>query len=123
MSEEKREQGSLLGRGSEFNGKLTFVGTVRIEGKLLGEVYSDDTLVVAAGGEVHGTLKVGTLIVTGGLVVATIIARDAVEIHPEGRVVGEVESPVFEIERGAIFQGTCTMPDSAKISQPSEESS
>jgi cytoskeletal protein CcmA (bactofilin family) len=114
MSEEKRDLGSLLGRGSEFKGKLTFMGTVRIEGVMDGEVLSDDTLVVAPGGVVRGTIDVGTLIVTGGVVEAQVNAKNAVELHPDSRLKGEVVSPVFQIERGAVFQGNCTMPDEAK---------
>jgi cytoskeletal protein CcmA (bactofilin family) len=107
----KLDIGSLLGNGSAFNGKLTFLGTVRIEGKMEGEIFSDDTLVVADGGEVRGLIRVGTLIVTGGVVEATVIATNAVEIHPGGRVIGEVTSPVFQIERGAFFQGQSRMPE------------
>lgn len=111
MSDIKRDLGSLLGQGSEFTGKLTFLGTVRIEGKIEGEIYSDDTLVVADGGEVRGRINVGTLVVTGGLVEATINAAKAVEIHPGGHVRGEVIAPEFQIERGAVFQGTSAMPE------------
>lgn len=114
MAEESREADSLLGRGGDFKGKLTFFGTVRIEGRIEGEILSDDTLVVASGGSVHGTVKVGTLIVTGGLVEASVTAKKSVEIHPGGRLVGEVISPVFQIERGAVFQGTCSMPEGDK---------
>lgn len=118
MAEARQESVSLLSLGSEFRGKLTFFGTVRVEGKVEGEVLSDDTLVVAPGGEVRGTVRVGTLIVTGGLVEATVFAAHAVEIHPEGRLVGEVTSPVFQIERGAIFEGTSRMPTAKEPEEP-----
>lgn len=111
MSDERDDTGSLLGRGSEFSGKLSFFGTVRIEGKFDGEILSDDTLVVAAGGEVRGKLDVGTLIVTGGLVEAEVNAHNCVELHPPGRLTGEVKTPSFQIERGALFQGQCVMPE------------
>ena len=111
MVDIKRESGSLLGDGSFFSGKLTFKGTVRIEGQIEGEILSDDTLVVADGGEVRGNINVGTLIVTGGLVDATVFAKDAVEIHPGGTLHGEVTAPVFQIERGAIFRGQSRMPE------------
>ncbi len=110
MTEKEKELGSLLGEGSAFKGKLSFFGTVRIEGKLEGDVLSEDTLVVGHGGHVHGTISVGTLIVTGGVVEATVKAAKAVEIHPPGRLSGEVETPTFIIEKGAVFQGNCSMP-------------
>jgi cytoskeletal protein CcmA (bactofilin family) len=113
MTDERKDTGSLLGRGSEFRGKLTFLGTVRIEGRFDGEIRSDDTLVVAGEGEVRGKLDVGTLIVTGGLVEAEVTARTCVELHPPGRLTGEVRTPSFQIERGASFQGQCVMPEDA----------
>lgn len=111
MSDQRDDTGSLLGRGSEFNGKLSFFGTVRIEGKFDGEIRSDDTLVVASEGEVRGRLDVGTLIVTGGMVDAEVNARVCVELHPPGRLSGQVNTPSLQIERGAVFQGQCVMPE------------
>src|SRR3569832_1899118 len=32
---------TLLGRGSEFEGKLSFEGTVRVDGKLSGEIFTE----------------------------------------------------------------------------------
>ena len=40
---------TLLGRGATFEGKLTFEGTVRIDGRFKGEVFSEDTLVIGEG--------------------------------------------------------------------------
>lgn len=111
MTEERQEMGSLLGQGSEFEGKLTFFGIVRIEGTFTGEIRSADTLVVAAGGEVRGKIDVGSLIVTGGLVEAEVTAHQVVELHPAGRLVGEVRTPSFQIEKGAVFQGQSLMPE------------
>jgi cytoskeletal protein CcmA (bactofilin family) len=105
------ETGSLLGAGSEFEGKLAFLGTVRVEGRFQGEIRSDDTLVVAAGGDVRGKLDVGTLIVAGGVVRAEVLARRVVELHPGGRLVGTVTTPSFQIEKGGVFEGACRMPD------------
>src|ERR671938_190789 len=42
---------TLLGRGSEFEGKLSFEGTVRIDGKLTGEIFTDDVLIIGEGAE------------------------------------------------------------------------
>jgi cytoskeletal protein CcmA (bactofilin family) len=121
MADEKQQTASLLGRGSEFKGKLTFFGSVRIEGRFEGEILSEDTLVVAPGGEIKGTVNVGTLIVTGGTVDAKVFARQAIEIHPPGRLCGEVSTPSLEIERGAVFTGTCTMNDAVAEQKPVDE--
>jgi len=114
MTEPHAETGSLLGEDSAFNGKLTFVGAVRIEGRFEGEVLAEGTLVVAAGGCVRGRVEVGTLIVTGGLVEAQVVAHKAVELSPPGQLVGDVVTPAFHIERGAVFRGRSLMPEAAE---------
>src|SRR5262245_44269013 len=43
---------ALLGRGSEFEGKLTFEGTVRIDGKFTGTIVTNDVLVVGEGAKI-----------------------------------------------------------------------
>ena len=102
------EISTLLGRGSEFEGKLTFEGTVRIDGKLSGEIFSDDVLVVGEGAEVHAQIDVGEIIVQG-TIVGNIKAKKSVEIHAPGRVRGDITTPSLQIDKGVIFEGRCYM--------------
>ena len=79
-AQSERPQGeitTLLGRGSEFEGKLTFEGTVRIDGKLSGEIFSEDVLVVGEGAMVNAEIDVGVIIVEGN-VTGNIRAKRAV---------------------------------------------
>src|SRR5215468_13619 len=100
---------ALLGRGTNFEGKLHFEGRVRIDGAFKGEIRSDDTLIVGDGAEVHAEIAVATVIVRGGIVNGNIKAKNAIEIHAPARVVGNLHSPSLFIDRGVEFQGTCRM--------------
>ena len=100
---------ALLGRGTQFEGKLHFEGRVRIDGMFKGEIRSDDTLVIGEGAEVHADIDVATVIVRGGVVHGNIRARTAIEVHAPGRVVGDLHSPSLFIDRGVEFQGNCWM--------------
>ena len=102
------EINTLLGRGSEFEGKLTFEGTVRIDGKLSGEIFSDDVLVVGEGAEVHAEIDIGEIIIQG-TVVGNVRAKRAVEIHGPGKVRGDITTPSLQIDKGVIFEGRCYM--------------
>jgi cytoskeletal protein CcmA (bactofilin family) len=102
------EINTLLGRGSEFEGKLTFEGTVRIDGKLSGEVFSDDTLVVGEGALVEAEIDVGEIIIQG-TVNGNIRAKRAIEIHAPGRVKGDLTTPSLQIDKGVIFEGRSFM--------------
>src|SRR6202048_2738688 len=59
------ELNALLGKGSSFEGKLLFEGSVRIDGKFTGEIISTDTLIIGEGAEVKGEIAVGTLVIVG----------------------------------------------------------
>lgn len=99
---------TLLGRGAAFEGKLTFEGTVRVDGKFKGEVFSDDVLVVGEGAYVEAEIDVGEIIVQG-TVVGNIKAKRSIEIHAPGRVKGDIHTPSLQIDKGVIFEGRSFM--------------
>jgi len=99
---------ALLGRGSEFEGKLTFEGTVRIDGKFTGTIVTNDVLVVGEGAKISAEISCGSIIVHGE-VQGNIRAKNAVELHHPARMRGNLESPSVMIEKGVVFEGQCKM--------------
>src|ERR1700733_10043485 len=99
---------TLLGRGATFEGKLTFEGTVRLDGRFKGEVFSDDTLVIGEGAQVEAQIDVGEVIIQG-TVVGNITAKRSIEIHAPGRVKGDLHTPTLQIDKGVIFEGRSFM--------------
>lgn len=99
---------TLLGKGSEFEGKLSFEGTVRVDGKLTGEIFTDDVLIVGEGAEVNAEVTVGAIVIQG-IVRGNITAKRSVEIHSPGRVKGNINTPSLFIEKGVFFDGQCQM--------------
>ena len=106
---------TLLGKGSEFEGKLSFEGTVRVDGKLTGEIFTDDVLVVGEGAEVNAEVTVGSIVIQG-TVRGNITAKRSVEIHSPGRVKGNINTPSLFIEKGVFFDGHCQMESSSAVS-------
>jgi len=102
------ELNALLGRGSEFDGKLTFEGTVRIDGKFTGTIVTNDVLVVGEGAKVSAEISCGTLIVHGE-VQGNVRAKTLIELHQPARVRGNLETPTLMIEKGVIFEGQAKM--------------
>lgn len=99
---------TLLGRGATFEGKLTFEGTVRIDGRFKGEVFSEDVLVIGDGAHVEATIDVGEIIIQG-TVVGNISAKRSIEIHAPGKVKGDLHTPTLQIDKGVIFEGRSFM--------------
>jgi cytoskeletal protein CcmA (bactofilin family) len=99
---------TLVGRGSHFEGKMTFEGVVRIDGSFSGEIVSDDTLIIGEGAEVRAELDVASVVIYG-VVYGNIRASICVELHPPAHLVGNIVTPALVVERGAAFDGNCRM--------------
>ena len=104
---------ALLGRGSEFDGKLSFEGTVRIDGRFTGTIVTSDTLVIGEGAQVNAEISCGTLIVHGAIA-GNVKATVAVELHPPARVTGNIETAALLVQRGVAFNGQCKMEPAAR---------
>lgn len=102
------EINTLLGRGTSFEGKLTFEGTVRIDGKLKGEVFSDDVLIVGEGALVEAEIDIGEVIIQG-TVIGNVRAKRAIELLAPGRIKGDLYTPSLQVEKGVIFEGRSFM--------------
>src|SRR5438067_12999998 len=105
------ELNALLGKGSSFEGKLLFEGTVRIDGKFTGEIVSTDTLMIGEGAEVKGQIQVGSLIIVGEYN-GDAKASKGIEIKAPAKVRGTLTTASIVIERGVFFDGTCKMDTS-----------
>jgi cytoskeletal protein CcmA (bactofilin family) len=102
---------ALLGAGAEFEGTLVFQGRIRIEGKFKGDIRSDDVLILGASADVEANIQVGALIIRGGSLRGDVRARQLVEIYAPAKMRGNIESPQVYLEKGAVFEGQCTMMD------------
>jgi cytoskeletal protein CcmA (bactofilin family) len=103
----------LLGAGAEFEGKLTFKGTVRIDAKFKGSIVTNDVLVVGEHARIDAEITCGTVVVEGE-VNGNIKAKTAVELHRSAKVRGNVETASLMIEKGAFLQGEMRMAGAEK---------
>jgi len=99
---------AYLGEDTVFSGTLSFNGAVRIDGKMDGEINTDDTLIVGENGVIEADINAGTVICRGKIKGA-IKASKRIEIHTNSEVVGSISAPALLVENGALFDGTCDM--------------
>jgi cytoskeletal protein CcmA (bactofilin family) len=103
----------LLGAGAEFDGKLTFRGTVRIDALFKGSIVTNDVLVVGEHARIDAEITCGTVLVDGE-VNGDIHAKTAVEVRRSGKIRGNVDTPSIVIEKGALLQGSVRMSGGEK---------
>ena len=108
---EEEEVRAFLGKGAEFTGKLMFNGSVRIDGDFKGNIFGSDTLVIGEGAEIEADIRVDSVMVSGD-VRGRIDVKKKIRIYSTGKVLGDLNTPVFSVDEGAFFEGTCHMTHS-----------
>lgn len=107
---------TFLGSDADVEGSINFQGTIRVDGKIKGKIFSNGgTLIVGEKASIDADISVGVVVVMGE-VKGTIDARERVEVYSPGRVSGDIKAPVISIEPGGIFNGSCSMKDRAASS-------
>ncbi len=111
MWEKKKEVEEIkafLGQGAEFIGKLIFNGSVRIDGSFQGEIFGEGSLVVGEGAMIKANIAVKSIYISGD-VQGDIDVKEKINIHSKGKFAGNVHTPVFIMEEGAVFDGRSHM--------------
>jgi cytoskeletal protein CcmA (bactofilin family) len=104
------EINAFLGKDTEFDGKLSFGGTVRIDGHFKGEINSDGTIIVGETAVIEADVGVSYVVISGEIR-GNILASKRVEIHAPGKVFGNISSPTVVMDEGVVFEGSCSMQE------------
>ena len=110
------QMNGLLDRGCSFRGKLTFDGTVQINGDFEGEIFSDGTLVIGAEARVNAKISVSSLVIYGQ-VQGEIDAKTRIEMHSPAKIRANIATPRLSVEEGVLFLGQCHM-EPEQVAQP-----
>ncbi|MCB1196879.1 MAG: polymer-forming cytoskeletal protein, partial [Deltaproteobacteria bacterium] len=109
---------AILDQGTEFEGKLTFQGTVRIDGTFKGEVFFFFFMVIGPSGRVEGDAEVGSIAINGQFY-GNINAKEKVELSSSAIVEGDITTPSLVIEDGVKLNGKVNMNPDAKMNRSS----
>lgn len=111
---------AFLGKNTSFNGTLIFDGLVRIDGTFEGNIKTKDTLVVAGSGNVKAEIEAGDVKISGRFD-GVINAKNKVELYKPAYVTGTINTPVFKVEEGVVFNGNCSMGATATSTVPGDQ--
>jgi len=107
------EINAFLGGDTEFEGKLSFRGAVRIDGHFRGEIFTEGTLIVGESAIIESNIHVSHIIISGEIR-GNIVADKRIEIHAPGKVFGNIQAPIIVMDEGVIFEGNCRMKNIEK---------
>lgn len=111
MSEKRQGEGdlSLLSAGTSIEGKITTDGSIRVDGKLVGDLVAKANAAVGATGTVEGNVEAKNVSIAGR-VVGNITATGKLILEEKSVMRGDIRASILVVDEGAVFDGRCAMP-------------
>jgi len=94
---------TILAKDVTINGHIETSSNLHIDGTFEGDIISSSLVIIGKSGVAKSDIKADKLIVSGS-VSGSVIAKN-VEIMPEGKIIGNVSSEEFIIEKDGVFEG------------------
>jgi cytoskeletal protein CcmA (bactofilin family) len=104
---------TIIGSNVEIQGALKNLGSIEINGKVEGEIHSEEDVLIGETAKIKGPV-VAKNITVAGEVNGTLEAQEKIEIVATGRVFGDISTKILIIQQGAKFIGKSNMPESEK---------
>lgn len=111
------ELNAFLGVGTEYRGKLDFVGTVRIDGRFEGEISTDGDLILGRKASINGIVRVGRLTSCGEIRGDVIVQGEAI-LEKTSVLNGSLNTSVLMVEKGAVIEGSVMMSTKEASTKP-----
>jgi Integral membrane protein CcmA involved in cell shape determination len=99
---------SYIGEGTTVEGKIVCEGSLRVDGKVKGEIEAKGIITVGEKGLIESNVKAGEVQIMG-VINGNVISDRKVEIYSTGKLIGDVQTPKIAIEEGGILDGKCSM--------------
>jgi cytoskeletal protein CcmA (bactofilin family) len=100
---------SVVAASTQLKGTLSGSESVRIAGKIEGDVKSDRLIWIEKGGNIKGEIDSRDVIIEGTLE-GNIQGAQRVEIRAEARVTGNIQTQRIAMAEGSYFEGEINMP-------------
>jgi cytoskeletal protein CcmA (bactofilin family) len=97
-----------LGPGDSLEGKLSYSGSITVQGRAEGELHIGGNVDVASGATVKASID-GSNVTVRGEVEGAVSARDKLMLGKSARLSGDVNVKRLQIEDGASLNGHVRM--------------
>jgi cytoskeletal protein CcmA (bactofilin family) len=116
------ECSSVIGAGSSWKGNLATEGSVRLDGKVCGEIKAAGTVHITDGAEVNATVH-GKYVVVAGSFDGQLYCTERLELRPTSRIKGAITTRLLSVGEGAFIDGEVHMTDQVPERVPSGRAS
>lgn len=105
LGEAAQDMTALVGANTEFRGIIHYNGTVRIDGRVEGEIHTDGVLLIGKDAFIKATVSAGT-IVSCGRILGKVTATESIKLIAPAVLKGSVTTPLLSMEEGVCFRGS-----------------
>lgn len=98
---------TVIGPGTELDGNIHTSESVRIDGKVHGEITAD-SVIIGEKGVVLGDVSANNVTI-GGKIKGNISSNFTLDLLSKGQVLGDIRTNKLIIADGATFEGNCQM--------------
>jgi cytoskeletal protein CcmA (bactofilin family) len=95
---------SVISNDVEIIGTIKGTGSVRIDGKLEGELHCSGDAIIGKSAQIKGNIVVTSATIEGA-VNGNITAKDRIEMKSTARVTGDIRAKRLSVEDGVTFIG------------------
>ena len=100
---------AFVGEEVTFKGTIRYQGTVRVDGRLEGEIYTDGNLIIGQKAVITARIEAGT-VTCQGRINGEIEAKNRVKLLSPAVFEGSIATPLLSMDDGVLFNGSCNMP-------------
>ncbi|MDH5427485.1 MAG: polymer-forming cytoskeletal protein [Nitrospirota bacterium] len=111
LSSNHEESGDIIafvGEEVTFKGTIRYQGTVRVDGRLEGEIYTDGNLIIGQKAVITAKIEAGT-VTCQGRITGEVLAKNRVKLLSPAVFDGSINTPLLSMDEGVLFNGTCNM--------------
>jgi len=99
---------TVLGEYTSITGNIESEGSIKILGKVEGDIKAGGDIYIEASSSVTGNVY-GSNVFVSGRVKGNILSKGLLHLMTQARVYGDIEIGSLVTDEGAIFQGSCRM--------------
>jgi cytoskeletal protein CcmA (bactofilin family) len=108
---------NIIGPGTVVEGKIRSQGSVRVDGKVTGEITASESLAVGVTGEIDGNVTAKNVTI-GGKVRGSISASEKIVFEGKAVVKGDIRAMKLVIDEGCVFDGKVAMTERTQLYEP-----
>ncbi|MFH0780320.1 MAG: polymer-forming cytoskeletal protein [Parcubacteria group bacterium] len=111
---------TVIGNSIKIEGDMVSNGSIVVEGEVIGSLKTEKNLTVGEKAKIVADVSAKEAFISGK-VQGNIKVQDKLELAASAEVNGDISASVLKIDAGAVFNGKCSMTESAPLNVTKEQ--